>query len=64
MKEQEAENQIAIDYEVFAQRPSDMDLLIPVTELHHAKLGRTPCPVVTDTGFYSAKNQAVRKPGV
>ena len=28
VKLQEAENQIVIDYEVFAQRPSDMDLLI------------------------------------
>ena len=32
VKLQEAENQIIIDYEVFAQRPSDMDLLIPAIE--------------------------------
>jgi len=37
VKLQEAENQIVIDYEVFAQRPSDMDLLIPAIELHRAK---------------------------
>jgi len=28
VKLQEAENQIVIDYEVYAQRPSDSDLLI------------------------------------
>src|SRR5207344_298322 len=29
VKLQEAENQIIVDYEVFARRPSDMDLLLP-----------------------------------
>jgi len=58
VKLQEAGNQIVIDYEVFAQRPSDMDLLIPAIELHQAKLGRTPQLVAADAGFYSAKNEA------
>jgi hypothetical protein len=42
VKLQEAENQIAIDYEVYARRPNDSDLLIAAIETHQAKLGRTP----------------------
>ena len=42
VKLQEAENQIIVDYEVFARRPSDMDLLIPAIDVHQAKLGRMP----------------------
>jgi IS5 family transposase len=42
VKLQEAENQIIVDYEVFARRPSDMDLLIPAIDVHQAKLGRVP----------------------
>ena len=61
VKLQEAENQIVIDYEVFARRPSDMDLLIPAIELHQAKLGRTRRLVAADAGFYSAKNEAAAK---
>ena len=61
LKLQEAENQIVIDYEVFAQRPSDMDLLIPAIDVHQAKLGRTPRLVAADAGFYSAKNEAAAK---
>jgi IS5 family transposase len=61
LKLQEAENQIVIDYEVFAQRPSDMDLLIPAIELHQAKLGRAPRLVAADAGFYSPKNEAAAK---
>ena len=58
LKLQEAENQIVVDYEVFAQRPSDMDLLIPAIDVHQAKLGRVPRLVAADAGFYSAKNEA------
>ena len=61
LKLQEAENQIVVGYEVFAQRPSDMDLLIPAIDVHQAKLGRVPRLVAADAGFYSAKNEAAAK---
>ena len=61
LKMQEAENQIIVDYEVFACRPSDMDLLIPAIDVHQAKLGRVPRLVAADAGFYSAKNEAAAK---
>lgn len=54
---QEAENQIVIDYEVYAQRPNDSDLLIPAIEVHATKLGRVPHLLAADAGFYSAKNE-------
>ena len=57
MKLQEAENQIVIDYEVYAQRPNDADLLIPGIEMHAAKLGRVPHLLAADAGFYSAKER-------
>ena len=37
VKLQEAENQIVIDYEVYDQRPSDSDLLVPAIEIHQAQ---------------------------
>jgi hypothetical protein len=58
VKLQEAENQIAVDYEVYARRPNDVDLLIPAVEAHRAKLGRSPRLVAGDAAFYSAKNEA------
>ena len=58
VKVQEAENQIVIDYEVYDQRPSDSDLLIPSIETHQKLMGRTPDLVAGDAGFYSAKNEA------
>ena len=61
VKLQEAENQIVVDYVVYAQRPNDADLLIPAIETHRAKLGRTPYLVAADAGFYSAKNEATAK---
>jgi IS5 family transposase len=57
VKLQEAENQIIIDYEVYARRPDDADLLIPAIAAHRAKLGRTPRLVAADAGFYSAANE-------
>ncbi len=57
MKLQEAENQIVIDYEVYAQRPNDADLLIPAIAAHQAKLGRTPRLVAADAAFYSTENE-------
>ncbi|WP_082656181.1 ISNCY family transposase, partial [Bradyrhizobium valentinum] len=61
VKLQEAENQIVIDYDVYDQRPSDSELLIPAIETHEAKLGRTPRLVAADAGFYSARNEAAAK---
>jgi transposase, IS5 family len=61
MKLQEAENQIVTDYEVYARRPNDSDLLIPAIEVHKAKLGRTPYLVAADAAFYSARNEAAAK---
>ena len=61
VKLQEAENQIVIDYRVYAQRPHDADLLIPAIELHAAKLGRVPRLVAADAGFYSSQNLAAAK---
>jgi IS5 family transposase len=61
VKLQEAENQIVTDYEVYAHRPNDSDLLIPAIDVHKAKLGRTPYLVAADAAFYSAKNEAAAK---
>jgi IS5 family transposase len=54
----EAENQIVIDYEVYARRPNDVDLLLPAIAAHRAKLGRAPRLVAADAAFYAAKNEA------
>jgi transposase, IS5 family len=61
VKLQEAENQIVIAYQVYDQRPSDSDILMPAIETHQARLGRTPHLVAADAGFYSAKNEAAAK---
>jgi transposase, IS5 family len=61
VKVQEAENQIITDYEVYAQRPSDSDLLIPAIDTHQALLGRVPRLVAADAAFYSARNEAAAK---
>src|ERR1017187_8713644 len=58
VKVQEAENQIVIDYEVYDQKPSDTELLIPAIERHEKLTGRTPDLVAADNGFFSAKNEA------
>ena len=58
IKLQEAENQIVVDYEVYARRPNDVDLLIPAIEAHRGKLGRVPRLIAGDAAFYSAKNEA------
>jgi IS5 family transposase len=58
VKIQEAEHQIVIHYEVYSQRPSDSDLLIPAIVEHQERLERTPRLVAGDAGFYSAKNEA------
>jgi IS5 family transposase len=61
VKLQEAENQIIVDYEVYEQRPSDTELLIPAIEVHETKLGRVPLLVAADAGFYSGKNATAAK---
>jgi IS5 family transposase len=58
VKIQEAENQIVIAFEVYDQKPSDSDLLIPSIEAHQERMGRTPDLAAADAGFYSAKNVA------
>jgi len=61
VKLQEAENQIIVDYEVYACRPNDADLLIPAIATHRAKLGRVPRLVAADAAFYSGRNEAAAK---
>jgi len=61
VKLQEAENQIITDYEVYARRPYDSDLLIAAIETHQALLGRTPRLVAADAAFYPAKNETAAK---
>ena len=61
VKLQEAENQIVIDYEVYARRPNDSDLLIAAIDTHQALLGRTPRLIAADAAFYSNKNEAAAK---
>lgn len=57
VKIQEAENQVIVDYEVFAERPSDSDLLVESVGRHQQRLGVTPFLVAADAGFYSAANE-------
>jgi IS5 family transposase len=61
VKLQEAENQIIVDYEVYARRPNDADLLVPAIATHRSKLGRVPRLVAADAAFYSGRNEAGAK---
>jgi transposase, IS5 family len=61
VKLREAQNQIITDYEVYAQRPYDSDLLVAAIETHQDLLGRAPRLVAADAAFYSAKNEAAAK---
>jgi IS5 family transposase len=54
---QEAENQIITDYRVFAERPSDRQLLVPAVQEHQRRFGRLPRVVAADAGFYSHANE-------
>jgi IS5 family transposase len=54
---QEAENQIITDYRVFAERPSDRQLLVPAVQEHQRRFGRLPRVVAADAGFYSQANE-------
>src|SRR3984885_13972045 len=64
VKLKEAENQIITDYEVYAQRPYDSDLLVAAIETHQALLGRAPLLVAADAAFYSASEAAAKAKGV
>jgi transposase, IS5 family len=61
VKLQEAENQIVIDYEVYARRPNDSDILVGAIDTHRTLLGRTPRLVAADAAFYSHKNEVAAK---
>jgi transposase, IS5 family len=61
VKIQEAEHQIITDYEVFAERPADQELLIPAIEKHREIFGWVPQLVATDAGFFSLENDRQAK---
>lgn len=62
---QEAENQVIAYYEVFEERPSDREWLLPAVEAQEQILGRVPRLVAADAGFYSqAQERAVKDKGV
>lgn len=58
VKIQEAEQQIVTHYEVYDERPSDSDLLVPALDVHEQQFGRPPRLVAADAGFFSAHNEA------
>jgi IS5 family transposase len=58
VKIQEAEQQIVTHYEVYDERPSDSDLLVPALDVHEQQFGRPPRLVAADAGFFSARNEA------
>ena len=65
VKLHEGENQIIVDYEVFAKRPADATLLQPTVKRHKELLGRVPDLLAADRGFWSAANkQAALAAGV
>lgn len=57
VKIQEAEAQIITHYEVYGERPSDCDLLLPAIAAHEELLGRKPYLVAADAAFFSQKNE-------
>jgi transposase, IS5 family len=61
VKIQEAEQQIITAYEVYAQRPSDRELLVPAITVHEERAGRIPDLVAADPGFYSAAAETTAK---
>ena len=65
LKVQEAEGQIITDYEVYAERPSDSDLLVEAVVKQEQTMGRVPHTVAADAGFFSAANEkALEERGV
>ena len=61
VKVQEAEQQIVTHYEVYDQRPSDSELLVPALEVHQQQFGRPPRLVTADAGFFSTRNEAAAR---
>ena len=57
VKIQEAERQIVTHYEVYGERPSDSDLLLPAIVVHEQLLGRTPYLLTADAAFFSQRNE-------
>jgi IS5 family transposase len=57
IKIQEAERQIITHYQVYDERPNDVDLLIPALEVHRQRLGRVPRLATADAAFFSTKNE-------
>ena len=57
VKVQEAEAQIITHYEVYAERPSDSDLLLPAIDVHEEIVGRKPYLVTADAAFFSQRNE-------
>jgi IS5 family transposase len=57
VKIQEAEAQIVTHYEVYGERPSDSDLLLPAIAVHEELLGRKPYLVTADAAFFSQRNE-------
>jgi IS5 family transposase len=57
VKIQESENQIISHFEVFAERPSDQQLLVPSIEVPQRRFGRIPAWVAADAGFHSQRNE-------
>jgi IS5 family transposase len=58
IKIQEAERQIITHYQVYDERPNDVDLLIPAIKVHQQRLGRVPRLVTADAAFFSTTNEA------
>ena len=61
VKIQEAEQQIVTHYEVYDERPSDTDLLVPAIDVHQQQFGRPPRLVTADAGFFSLRNEVVAR---
>jgi IS5 family transposase len=57
VKLHEGENQIIVDYEVFAKRPADATLLQSTVKRHKELLGRAPELLAADRGFWSPANK-------
>src|SRR5712691_3189714 len=65
VKIQEAENQLIVDYEVYAERPADAALLLPAISKHKAVFGHAPRLLAADAAFFSAANEtAAQEAGV
>jgi len=62
VKIQEAESQIITHYEVYDERPSDSQLLIPAIKTHQDRLRRAPRLVTADAAFFSSENESAAMP--